>query len=129
MEIEINDDFEIKAEEQTVGKKDPLDLFCFKKDEFGNNISKCIEQIETLLTSEGDLEEIQIRKDHLKKKLGSIKSERDELFRMCSKNVKFEFDWIENLETLVDETLVDVEINLRRRKSSVKNAADSQGDR
>ena len=103
--------------------KNSLELFCKKQEEFQKNLVRCVNQIKELISNDGDLKEIEIRKNRLENKFKNIKSERDALHGE-EKNAKFSYDWIDELEALVDDTAVAVEVFLRTKMSPEKMQID-----
>ena len=103
--------------------KNSLELFCKKQEEFKKNLVRCVNQIKELISNDGDLKEIEIRKNRLENKFKNIISERDALHGE-EKNAKFSYDWIDELEALVDDTAVAVEVFLRTKMSPEKMQID-----
>ena len=124
--LEVDDEVSLKTEikDQTCdngtkegGELSEIELFSMKSNEFSSVLSKRIEQIDKLLVKNGDIDEIKIRKDQLESKFNSIKRERDKLFELNIRDSKnlFKFEWIEDLEALIDETNINILVYFKRK--------------
>ena len=105
-----------------------IDLFARKGLECSKVLSKRIRQVEILLETEGNVDEILIRQKQISDKFNSIKWERDKIFETASINFKetlFNFDWFEGLENSVDEININIQLYLKQKdKLENKNSKE-----